>query len=94
MTHMTHMLHKQSNSLLWNLLKSEEANPDADSDFADSSDDEAKEVKHDPDKIIKNENDIKTDPENKPEKLETGQRQDETLEEFKLRLEHTHALEL
>ena len=77
-----------THSLLWKNIKSEEANPDADSDFADSSDDEAKEVKHDPDKIIKNENGeiIKTDPDEiKIEKLETGQRQDETLEEFKLR---------
>ena len=46
-------------------------------------------MKHDPDKDIKNESDVKVDPDNdqtvKTEKLETGQRHDETLEEFKQR---------
>ena len=72
------------------LVQSEEPNPDADSDFANSSDDDADDaVKHDPDKDIKNESDVKVDPDNdqtvKTEKLETGQRHDETLEEFKQR---------
>ena len=53
----------------------------------DSSDDEEeKNVKHDPDKVIKTEDgDIKQDPD-QPAKLETGQRENETLAEFKLRL--------
>ena len=39
-------------------------------------------MKHDPDKVIKSEENVKTDPD---QKLETGQRQDETLDEFKER---------
>lgn len=64
----------------------EEPNPDADTDVDDSSDDEEeKNVKHDPDKVIKTEDgDIKQDPD-QPAKLETGQRENETLAEFKLR---------
>ena len=64
----------------------EEPNPDADTDVDDSSsDEEEKNVKHDPDKVIKTEDgDIKQDPD-QPAKLETGQRENETLAEFKLR---------
>lgn len=64
----------------------EEHNPDADTDVDDSSsDEEEKNVKHDPDKVIKTEDgDIKQDPD-QPAKLETGQRENETLAEFKLR---------
>ena len=53
----------------------------------DSSDDEEeKNVKHDPDKVIKTEDgDIKQDPD-QPAKLESGQRENETLAECKLRL--------
>ena len=63
----------------------EEQNPDADTDVDSSSDEEEKNVKHDPDKVIKTEDgDIKQDPD-QPAKLETGQRENETLAEFKLR---------